>query len=144
MMRLQGAIFEAPETLLDETGMPLPGVERMLALLKMEDVWMYLVCSGDPAPVRAALEKAGLWKSFRGILSAAEHGGDRLDPELYEKTVRRLRTAKQATLIFTVREDLLSVLKQNGFFVALVGEGHSPQAVQLADETVEDYQDMTL
>ena len=141
-MRLQGAIFEAPDTLLDEQGRPLPGVDRFLSLMKMEDVWMYLVCEGDPVPVRAELERAGLWSRFRGLISAAEHGGDLLDPELYEKTVRRLRTAKQATLIFTVREELLSVLKQNGFFVALVGEGHSPEGIQLADETICKYEDM--
>ena len=143
-MRLQGAIFDAEGTLLDGGGNPLPGVERTLSLLKMEDVWMYLVCSGDTAPVRAALERAGLWSRFRGVISAAEHGGAPLDPELYEKTVRRLRTAKQATLVFTAREDLLAVLKKNGFFAALVGEGHSPQAAELADAVIVSYEDMTL
>ena len=68
--------------------------------------------------------------------------GDPLDPELYEKTVRRLRTAKQATLVFTAREELLEVLKKNGFFVAVVGEGHSPEAAALADETIPDYQSL--
>ena len=142
-MRLQGAIFDVEGTLLDDKGNPLPGLERFLSLMHMEGVWMYLVCDKDPGPVRAALEKAGLWARFRGMISAAEHGGNPLDPELYEKTVRRLRTARQATLVFTAREELLSALKQHGFFVALVGEGHSPQAVQLADEMIRCYGDMT-
>ena len=90
-MRLQGAIFDFHGTILDDKGNPLPGVDRVLSMMKMEDVWMYLVCDGDPAPVRSALEGAGLWGRFRGLISAAEHGGDPLDPELYEKTVRRLR-----------------------------------------------------
>ena len=68
---------------------------------------------------------------------------DPLDPELYEKTVRRLRTAKQATLVFTAREELLEVLKKNGFFAALVGEGHSPEAIAQADETIPNYETMT-
>ena len=59
-MRLQGAIFDVEGTLLDDKGNPLPGLERFLSLMKMEDVWMYLVCDKDPAPVRAALEKNGL------------------------------------------------------------------------------------
>ena len=142
-MRLQGAIFDAAGTLLDGEGQALPGVERFLSLMKMEDVWMYLVCSGDPTPVRAELEKAGLWRFFRGIISAAEHGGDLLDPELYEKTVRRLRTAKPATLVFTAREELLTALKANGSYVALVGEGHAPETIQLADEVIEQYEQMT-
>ena len=143
-MRLQGAIFDAEGTLLDGGGKPLPGVERCLSLMKMEDVWMYLVCDGDPVPARAALEGANLWRFFRGLISAAEHGGDPLDPELYEKTVRRLRTAKQATLVVTAREELLRALKPDGFFVALVGEGHGPEAAALADEVISSYEEMTL
>ena len=143
-MRLQGAIFDGSGAVLDEKGNALSGIDRTLSLLKMEDVWLYLVCDGDPDHVRADLEGAGVWKYFRGILSAAEHGGDPLDPELYEKAVRRLRTAKQATLVFTNREELLFVLKKAGFYVALVGTGHSHQAVQLADETIACYQDMTV
>ena len=142
-MRLQGAIFDFHRTILNDKGNPLSGLERVLSMMKMEDVWMYLVCDGDPVPVRSALEKAGLWGRFRGILSAAEHGGDPLDPELYEKAVRRLRTAKQATLVLTAREELLKVLKKNGFFVALVGEGHSPEAIAQADEVIPDYTAMT-
>ena len=73
-MRLQGAIFDFHGTILDDKGNPLPGVDRVLSMMKMEDVWMYLVCDGDPAPVRSALEGAGLWGRFRGLISAAEHG----------------------------------------------------------------------
>lgn len=143
-MRLQGAVFDFPETLLDDKGKPLPGIERALSLMKMEDVWLYLVCDGDPQPVRAALEAAGLWRFFRGLVSAKEHGGDPFDPEVYEKAVRRLRTAKQATLVVTAREALLRALKPQGFFVALVGEGHDPQAIELADETIVSYEEMTV
>ena len=143
-MRLQGAIFDFSGTLLDEGGAPLPGIDRTLSLLKMEDVWLYLVCDGDPAPVRSALEQAGLWNRFRGMISAAEHGGDPLSPDLYEKAVRRLRTAKQATPVFTAREPLLQALKADGFPVVLVGTEHTPEAVALADETVESYEHLTL
>ena len=143
-VRLQGAIFDFQGTLLDDKGNPLPGLDRCLSLMKMEDVWMYLACGGDPAPVRAALERANLWRFFRGVISAAEHGGDILDPELYEKAVRRLRTDKRATLVVTAREELLAPLKKEGFFTALVGEGHSPQAAEQADETIVTYEDMTL
>ena len=45
-MRLQGAIFDFHGTILDDKGNPLPGVDRVLSMMKMEDVWMYLVCDG--------------------------------------------------------------------------------------------------
>lgn len=106
-MRLQGAVFDGTEALLDDGGAPLPGVKEFLSLMKIEDVWMYLICDGAAAPVRAALEQSGLWSYFRGLLSAVEQGRAPLDPELYEKAVRRLRTARRATVIFTAREEAL-------------------------------------
>ena len=55
-MRLQGAVFDGTEALLDAGGAPLPGVKEFLSLMKIENVWMYLICDGAAAPVRAALE----------------------------------------------------------------------------------------
>ena len=137
-MRLQGAVFDGTEALLDDGGAPLPGVKEFLSLMKIEDVWMYLICDGAAAPVRAALEQSGLWSYFRGLLSAVEQGRAPLDPELYEKAVRRLRTARRAT----VREEALRAAKRAGFQVVLVGPDHSVEASSLADVTVSDYRDM--
>ena len=106
-MRLQGAVFDGTEALLGTAGVPLPGVKEFLSLMKIEDVWMYLICDGAAAPVRTALEQSGLWNYFRGLLSAEEQGRAPLDPELYEKAVRRLRTARRATVLFTAREAAL-------------------------------------
>ena len=141
-MRLQGAVFDGTEALLDAGGAPLPGVKEFLSLMKIENVWMYLICDGAAAPVRAALEQSGLWSYFRGLLSAVEQGRTPLDPELYEKAVRRLRTARRATVIFTAREEALRTAKSAGFQVVLVGPGHSMEASSLADVTVSDYRDM--
>lgn len=84
-MRLQGAVFDGTEALLGTAGVPLPGVKEFLSLMKIEDVWMYLICDGAAAPVRTALEQSGLWNYFRGLLSAEEQGRAPLDPELYER-----------------------------------------------------------
>lgn len=139
IMRLQGAIFDLEGALLDGEGAPLPGLEPFLSLMKVEDVWMYLVTGGSSARARQALEDAGLASFFRGILSAPEHGTDLTRPVLYEKTVRRLRTALPATAVFTAREEMVSVLKSAGFPVVLVGPEHAPEARALADEAISDY-----
>ena len=141
-MRLQGAVFDGTEALLDAAGAPLPGVKEFLSLMKIEDVWMYLVCDSAAAPVRAALKESGLWNYFRGLLSAEEQERAPLDPELYEKAVRRLRTARRATVIFTAREEALRAAKRAGFQVVLVGSGHPAEASALADVTVAGYRDM--
>ena len=135
-MRLQGAVFDGTEALLGTAGVPLPGVKEFLSLMKIEDVWMYLICDGAAAPVRTALEQSGLWNYFRGLLSAEEQGRAPLDPG------RRLRTARRATVLFTAREAALRAAKAAGFQVVLVGPGHPAEASALADVTVSDYRDM--
>lgn len=138
-MRLQGAIFELEGAVLDQDGSPLTGLEPFLSLMKVEDVWMYLVTGGPSAQARQALEASGLSSFFRGVLSAPEHGTDLLQPAIYEKAVRRLRTALPATAVFTAREDVVSVLKTAGFPVVLVGPEHTLEVRSLADEAVPDY-----
>lgn len=141
-MRLQGAIFELEGALLDRDGVPLPGLEPFLSLMKVEDVWMYLVTGVPSSRARQALEAAGLSSFFRGILSAPEHGTDLHRPALYEKAVRRLRTALPATAVFTGRADMVAALKAAGFPVVLVGPDHAPEFRVLADEAVPDYRAM--
>lgn len=138
-MRLQGAIFDLEGAVLDREGSPLPGLEPFLSLMKVEDVWMYLVTGGPSALARQTLEANGLSAFFRGILSAPEQGIGLQQPGIYEKAVRRLRTALPATAVFTARGDMAAVLKAAGFPVVLVGTGHAPEARDLADETVPDY-----
>lgn len=141
-MRLQGAIFDFETTLLDNEGQPRPGVKSFLSLMKMEDVWMYLMTDGDRVPVREAVEQSGLDGYFRGIMAAPEHRSTITDPELYEKTVRRLRTARRATVIFTGRESVLRVAKAAGFQVVLVQEAPEAEERALADEVIRDYREM--
>ena len=57
-MKLQGAIFDTRDTLLDETGSPLPGLMPFLSWMKMEGVWMYALCDGNMNETRQALEQA--------------------------------------------------------------------------------------
>ena len=61
---------------------------------------------------------------------------------MYETAVRRRRTARRATVLFTAREAALRAAKAAGFQVVLVGPGHPAEASALADVTVSDYRDM--
>lgn len=142
-MRLQGAIFDFKDTLLDSHGTPLPGLEQFLSLMKMEDVWMYLVTDSDRPAVQQALEGAGLTSYFRGVMAASEHGNQPTDPEFYQKAIRRLRTAPKATVVFTAREAILQALKKAGFQVVLVGADFPEELRAMADESIRDYRAMT-
>lgn len=142
-MRLQGAIFDFEGTLLDKAGAPLPGLEQFLSLMKIEDVWMYLVTDRDRQAAQQALERAGLANYFRGVMAASEHNNLPTDPEFYQKATRRLRTAPRATIVFTAREAVLHSLKSAGFQVVLVGADLPEELRALADEHIRDYRDMT-
>jgi len=142
-MQLQGAIFDLPVTLLDGNGVPLPGVEPFLSLMKMSDVWMYGISDGPASAVRQMLEGAKLSSFFRGILSAPEYGRPCVDAQLCEKALRRLRTHPRATLVFTNRADALEGLTQAGFQVVLVGAQPVEEQRALAAEIITDYREMT-
>ena len=142
-MKLQGAVFDFESSLLDAEGRPLPGLEEFLSLMKMEDVWMFLVTDGDRRTAQQALDGAGLANYFRGIVAAPEYGLSSGAPALYEKALRRLRTAPRATVAFTAREEVLRGLHGIGFQTVLVGQGQDSPLAPLAVESVRDYRDMT-
>lgn len=141
-MRLQGAIFDFDGTLLDKDGQPLPGVDRFLFLMKLEDVWMYVAADQSEADTRQKLEQAGLWKYFRGVMAACEHRYQPTDPDFYLHIVRRLRTAPKATTVFTARPEVLRPLSEAGATVVLVGPDHPEELHALASETIFDYRSM--
>ena len=142
-MRLQGAVFDVPDTLLDREGRPLTGLMPFLSLLRMEGVLLYLVSEEERRTLQPKLEAAGLAAYFRGVLYTGEQGRGIEDPELYEKCVRRLGTARPATLVFTAREKVLRCVREAGFQVVLVGKEHPEKLRALADEVVDSYEDMT-
>lgn len=141
-MKLQGAIFDTRGMLLDETGSPLPGLMPFLSWMKMEGVWMYAVCDGSMNETRQALEQAGLWSYFRGILDTREHGKGMADPVVYERTVKRLRTAPRATPVFTRDLDAAKAAKEYGLPVVFLGDG-GEEVSALADQVIATYEEMT-
>lgn len=142
-MKLQGAIFDFEGTLLDQSGAPLPGVDRFLFLMKLEDVWMYLVTDDDRPGAQQALQKAGLASYFRGFVSAREYNSQVGELEFMKTVLRRLRTHPRATPIFTARESVLRAMKAEGAQVILVGSGHPKELQELADAVIADYGEMT-
>ena len=141
-MRLQGGIFEVPNTLIDSQLQLLPGVDSFLALLRIEGVTCYAVTEDSRPSAQDLLRQTGIISTFRGVLSAKEQGCAITSPTLYEKAARRMGTAPQVTAVFTTRSDLLLPLKENGFPVVLVG-GSISQEGENADLIISDYQAMT-
>lgn len=99
---------------------PKAGVERMLSILKMEGVWMYVATATDHPLADLALERAGLTKYFRGIVTCGDAGHEKDDPEIYEMALRRLRCRKEDTVVFEDSLFALRTAKAAGFRTAAV------------------------
>ena len=99
-MRLQSAIFTLPDALLDG-GALRPGADKVLSILKMESVWLYAVTALDRAEAQALLRSAGIEGDFRGLLTEREAGCAVCSGTMLEKAMRRLRSQKADTVVFT-------------------------------------------
>ena len=112
-MRLQSAIFTLPDALLDG-GALRPGADKVLSILKMESVWLYAVTALDRAEAQALLRSAGIEGDFRGLLTEREAGCAVCSGTMLEKAMRRLRSQKADTVVFTGTLALVESAKAGG------------------------------
>ena len=123
-----------------------PGVERFLSFLKMEGVWMYVATATDRKMAEAGLRHTGLDRYFRGMLTCAEVGKWKEDPEIYERALRRLRSTKKDTVVFEDALYALQTAKNAGFRVAGVYDPiyqeDQPAIQALADYYIPSFEDL--
>ncbi len=119
-MRLQSAIFYLPETLLDG-GAPRAGADKVLSILKMESVWLYGITALSRAEAEELLRRAGLLDRFRGILTEGEALCPLYSAAMLEKALRRLRSQKVDTVVFSATRAGVEAAKSSGFRAVAVG-----------------------
>ena len=68
-MRLQSAIFTLEDTLFTPDGAAREGLDKALALFKMEGVWLGAVTALSAEDAQKALDRAGLAPYFRFVLT---------------------------------------------------------------------------
>ena len=143
-MRLQSAIFTLPDALLDG-GALRPGADKVLSILKMESVWLYAVTALDRAEAQALLRSAGIEGDFRGLLTEREAGCAVCSGTMLEKAMRRLRSQKADTVVFTGTLALVETAKKAGFRAVAVGgaagEDEWRRMRTLADYELPHYED---
>ena len=143
-MRLQSAIFTLPDALLDG-GALRPGADKVLSILKMESVWLYAVTGLDRTEAQALLRSAGIEGDFRGLLTEREAGCAVCSGTMLEKAMRRLRSQKADTVVFTGTLALVETAKKAGFRAVAVGgaagEDEWRRMCTLADYELPHYED---
>ena len=119
-MRLQSAIFTLPDALFDG-GALRPGADKVLSILKMESVWMYAVTALERSEAEALLRSAGIAGDFKGLLTGGETGCAVYSEAMLEKAMRRLRSQKADTVVFTGALTGVETAKAAGFRAVAVG-----------------------
>ena len=143
-MRLQSAIFILPDALFRE-GAACAGADKVLSILKMESVWMYTVAALPRAETEGLLCAAGLREHFRGILTEDEAGCGAYSEAMLEKAMRRLRSQKNDTVVFTGTLAGVEAAKRAGMRAVAVGGAAGTEEWQrmcaLADYELAEYRD---
>ena len=123
-----------------------PGVARFLSLLKMEGVWMYVATATDRHLAEAALRHAGIDGYFRGLVTSAEVGSGKDNPEIFERAMRRLHSNKKDTVVFEDSLHAIRTAKAAGFRVAGVydasSEAQQEEIRSLADYYIRSFDEM--
>lgn len=143
-MRLQSAIFYLEDTLLtDDPAHARADADKVLAILKMESVWMYAVTGLPRAEAERAIEAAGLGETLRGVLTQREYGRG---TAMLEWAMKRLQSNKRDTVVFCGRLDALKAAAEAGFrTVAVRGRADEEEwrgMCTLAEEHIESFREL--
>jgi len=123
---------------------PLPGVPEFLAKQKSRGIKLYVATATDRPLAEIALQHTGLARYFDGMLTCAEAGVGKQQPDIYEQTLALSGCAKEDAIIFEDALHAIRTAKRAGFRVAAI---HDPALTaahaeirQLADYYVETYE----
>ena len=123
---------------------PLPGVPEFLVQQKAQGVKLYVATATDRPLAEIALQTSGLAGYFDGMLTCAEAGAGKQQPDIYEQTLALSGCAKEEAIIFEDALHAIRTAKKAGFRVAAI---HDPTLTEshaeiraLADYYIETYE----
>ena len=145
-MRLQSAIFTLEDTLFTPDGSAREGLDKALALFKMEGVWLGAVTALSADEAQKALERAGLSSYFRFVLTedVALCGVD--SGTMFERAMKRLHGQKDDTAVFSGSLSAIQNAKNAGFRTVAVqgsaGAADWSTMQQLATQSLAQYSEL--
>lgn len=126
---------------------PKNGVSEFLRRLRERDVKLCIATATDKYLIEAALERTGLDGYFPDILTCAEVGHGKDEPDIFRQAMCCLGTEKGSTLVFEDALYAVKTAKRDGFTVVGVFDKfeEDPDGVKaLADIYLSDYSDFDL
>ena len=121
-MRLQSAIFTLDDTLFTPDGAAREGLDKALALFKMEGVWLGAVTALDAEDAQKALEKAGLSSYFSFVLTESVALCKADSGTMFERAMKRLHSQKGDTIVFSGSLAAIQNARDAGFRTVAVRE----------------------
>ena len=122
-MRLQSAIFTLEDTLFTPDGAAREGLDKALALFKMEGVWLGAVTALRAEEAQKALERAGLSSYFRFVLTEQVALCKADSATMFERAMKRLHGQKDDTAVFSGSLAAIEQAGEAGFRTVAVRGG---------------------
>ena len=124
------------------------GVENYLRGLAEAGIPMVIATSGDRDNARMALERLGLWKYFRGMLTCTQVGAGKSRPDIFLAAAKILEGVPEEIWVFEDAPHAAATARAAGFHVAAVKDGQNArqeaQLAQTADIYLKDYEDFEM
>jgi len=137
-MRLQSAIFCMDAALFDRDCRVYEGLDKVLAIFKMESVWMYAVSKEKHGAAAKKLEKAQLAPYFRGVLTEEIALCPYDSGTMMERAMKRLHSEKKDTVVFCAHLSEIRGAKEAGFrTVAVYGGADDAEWAEMEHEAAE-------
>lgn len=119
-----------------------PGIKGFLEELRAKDVKMCVATVTDKHLAEAALKRLGILNYFSNIVTCAEVGCSKGQPNIYREAQKHLGTSKSETIVFEDAYYALKTARKDGFVTAGVFDVHEDNQKELkekADVYITDY-----
>ena len=145
-MRLQSAIFTLEDTLFTPDSAAREGLDKALALFKMEGVWLGAVTALRAEEAQKALEQAGLSSYFRFVLTEQVALCKVDSATMFERAMKRLHGQKDDTAVFSGSLAAIEHAKDAGFRTVAVRGGAEEEVWRAmrtaAAQSLENYSEL--
>ena len=101
------------------------GVREFLAHLKQEGIKLCLASATEKLYINTALDRHGMRKYFRAVLSCADIGKGKEEPDMFEAALEVLGTPKEETVVFEDSYVALETAARAGFPTVGIFDRHA-------------------
>lgn len=123
------------------------GIRELIHALQRKGIPLIIATVTDRPLVETALGRHGLLDHFEGMVTAAEAGAGKKQPDIFLKAAARIQTRPENTLVFEDALHAIHTAKQAGFVTVGIYDAYSEEKQaeikETADVYLKGYEDLT-